>query len=126
MSYDGVRTCDPLAITASAAALWLSDVPLLKPVAASMVGYIDGQFVLNPTLEQMKHTRLNLIIAGTKDAVMMIEGAADFLTEELMIEAVSFGHEAIKVQCEGFGRRKCTIASYPLRKGCMRAQSGPV
>eukprot|EP00571_Detonula_confervacea_P000482 CAMPEP_0172314684 /NCGR_PEP_ID=MMETSP1058-20130122/23127_1 /TAXON_ID=83371 /ORGANISM="Detonula confervacea, Strain CCMP 353" /LENGTH=949 /DNA_ID=CAMNT_0013028615 /DNA_START=29 /DNA_END=2875 /DNA_ORIENTATION=- len=101
LSYDGVRTCDPLAITASAAALWLSDVPLSKPVAASMVGYVDGQLVLNPTVEQMEHSRLTLIVAGTKDAVLMIEGAADFLPEELMIEAVAFGHEAIKVQCAG-------------------------
>ncbi|KAL3801474.1 hypothetical protein HJC23_000912 [Cyclotella cryptica] len=101
LSYDGVRTCDPLAVTASAAALWLSDVPLLKPVAAAMVGYIDGQLVLNPTLEQMKHSRLNLTVAGTKDAVLMIEGAADFLPESLMVEAVTFGHEAIKIQCAG-------------------------
>ena len=99
LSYDGVRTCDPLAITASATALWLSDVPLLKPVAAAMVGFIEGQFVLNPTQEQMKHSRLNLMIAGTKDAVMMIEGAADFLSEQEMMEAVTFGHEAIKIQC---------------------------
>jgi ribonuclease PH len=101
LSYDGVRTCDPLAVTASAAALWLSDVPLIKPVAAAMVGYIDSQFVLNPTQEQMKHSRLNLTVAGTKDAVLMIEGAADFLPEDLMIEAVTFGHEAIKIQCAG-------------------------
>lgn len=101
LSYDGVRTCDPLAITASAAALWLSDVPLLKPVAAAMVGYIDGQLVLNPTVEQMKHSRLNLTVAGTKEAVLMIEGAADFLPEDLMVEAVTFGHEAIKIQCAG-------------------------
>ncbi|KAL3782948.1 hypothetical protein ACHAW5_002729 [Stephanodiscus triporus] len=101
LSYDGVRTCDPLAVTASAAALWLSDVPLSKPVAAAMVGYVDGRFVLNPTLEQMKHSRLNLTVAGTKDAVLMIEGAADFLPEELMVEAVSFGHDAIRIQCQG-------------------------
>ncbi len=101
LSYDGVRTCDPLAVTASAAALWLSDVPLSKPVAAAMVGYIDEQLVLNPTTEQMKHSRLNLTVAGTKDAVLMIEGAADFLPEKLMVEAVKFGHEAIKIQCAG-------------------------
>jgi polyribonucleotide nucleotidyltransferase len=89
-----------LAITASATALWLSDVPLLKPVAAAMVGFIEGTLVLNPTVEQMKYSRLNLMIAGTKYAVMMIEGAADFLSEEEMMEAVSFGHEAIKIQCE--------------------------
>ena len=100
MSYDGKRSCDPLAITASAAALWISDIPLSKPVAASMVGYIDGQYVLNPTNEQMKESKLNLIIAGTKDAVLMIEGAADFLSEEVMLDAVSFGHSAIKTICE--------------------------
>mmetsp|Transcript_23736 Transcript_23736/g.27451 ORF Transcript_23736/g.27451 Transcript_23736/m.27451 type:complete len:896 (+) Transcript_23736:199-2886(+) len=106
LSYDGLRSCDPLAITASATALWLSDVPLPKPVAAAMVGYINGQFVLNPTNEQMEKSKLNLTVAGTKDAVLMIEGAADFLTEEVMIEAVSFGHEAIKTICvalEEFG-----------------------
>jgi len=101
LSYDGRRSCDVLAVTASAAALWLSDVPLRKPVAAAMVGYVDGTLVLNPTLEQMKHSRLDLTVAGTKDAVLMIEGAADFLPESLMVEAVAFGHEAVKVQCEG-------------------------
>lgn len=99
LSYDGLRSCDPLAITASAAALWISDIPLSKPVAAAQVGYIDGQYVLNPTLEQMDRSRLNLIVAGTKDGVLMIEGAADFLPEDIMVEAVSFGHEAIKVLC---------------------------
>lgn len=106
LSYDGERSCDPLAITASAAALWISDVPLSKPVAAAMVGYIDGQFVFNPTNEQMEKSKLNLTVAGTKDAVLMIEGAADFLSEETMVEAVAFGHEAIKTICvalEEFG-----------------------
>jgi polyribonucleotide nucleotidyltransferase len=106
MSYDGLRSCDPLAITASSTALWISDVPLPKPVAAAMVGFIDGQFVLNPTNKQMEKSKLNLQVAGTKDAVLMIEGAADFLSEEQMIEAVAFGHEAIKTICvalEEFG-----------------------
>ncbi len=100
LSYDGERNCDPLAITASSAALWISDVPLSKPVAAAMVGYIDGQFVLNPTNRQMEKSKLHLTVAGTKDAVLMIEGAADFLSEEQMIEAVTFGHKAIKTICE--------------------------
>ena len=106
LSYDGERSCDPLAITASATALWISDVPLSKPVAAAMVGYIDGQFILNPTNEQMEKSTLHLTIAGTKDAVLMIEGAAEFLPEEIMIAGVSFGHEAIKTICvavEEFG-----------------------
>lgn len=101
LSYDGIRSCDPLAITAAAAALWISDVPLSKPVAAAMVGHVDGQLVLNPTNEQMERSRLHLTVAGTKDAVLMIEGAADFLPEETMVEAVTFGHEAIKVLCAG-------------------------
>jgi polyribonucleotide nucleotidyltransferase len=106
LSYDGERSCDPLAITASAAALYISDVPIEKPVAAANVGYIDGQFVLNPTNEQMEKSSLHLTVAGTKDAVLMIEGAADFLPEDVMIEAVSFGHEAIQTICvalEEFG-----------------------
>jgi polyribonucleotide nucleotidyltransferase len=90
-----------LAIIASAAALYLSDVPLSKPVAAAEVGYIDEQFVLNPTKEDMEKSRLHLTVAGTKDAVLMIEGAADFLPESIMMEAVQFGHEAIKTLCDG-------------------------
>ena len=65
------------------------------------MGYIDGQFVLNPTNDQMELSRLHLTVAGTKDAVLMIEGAADFLPEATMTEAITFGHEAIKVLCEG-------------------------
>ena len=101
MSYDGIRSCDPLAITASATALYLSDVPLTKPVAAVEVGYVDEQFVLNPTKEDMERSRLHLTVAGTKGAVLMIEGAADFLPEALMMEAVQFGHEAIRTLCDG-------------------------
>jgi polyribonucleotide nucleotidyltransferase len=70
-------------------------------VAAANVGYIDGQLVLNPTNEQMEKSRLDLTVAGTKDAVLMIEGAADFLPEEIMMEAVTFGHKAIQVLCNG-------------------------
>ena len=101
ISYDGIRSCDPLAITASATALYLSDIPLDKPVAAAEVGYIDNKFVLNPTKVDMEKSRLHLTVAGTKDAVLMIEGAADFLPESLMMEAVQFGHEAIKTLCDG-------------------------
>lgn len=101
-SYDGMRSCDPLAITASATALYLSDIPLNRPVAAAMVGYDseNDKFLLNPTHMEMKNSTLQLIIAGTKDAVLMIEGAADFLPEATMIRAVNFGHEAIKAICE--------------------------
>lgn len=101
LSYDGLRSCDPLAIIAASAALVVSDIPLVKPVGAVMVGYIHDQLVLNPTNAQMELSKLHLTIAGTKDAVLMIEGAADFLPEQLMIEAVQFGHNAIQVICQG-------------------------
>ncbi len=102
LSYDGIRSCDPLAITASATALYISDVPLNKAVAAAMVGYDaeNDKLLLNPTNEEMKNSTLQLVVAGTKDAVLMIEGAADFLPEATMVRAVNFGHEAIKVLCE--------------------------
>lgn len=102
LSYDGERSCDSLAILASATALYLSDVPLSKPVAAVQVGMLDdGTFVVNPTNSQMETSRLNLIVAGTADAVLMIEGAADFLPEATFIDAVKIGHHAIQVFCAG-------------------------
>lgn len=102
LSYDGLRSCDPLAIIASATALFLSDIPLYKPVAAAMVGYDteNDKFLLYPTHAEMKNSTLQLIVAGTKDAVLMIEGAANFLPESTMVRAVTFGHEAIKAICE--------------------------
>ena len=66
-----------------------------------MTGYVDRRLVPNPTMEQMKHSRLNLTVADTKDTVLMIEGAAEFLTWLLMVEAVAFAHGAIKTQCAG-------------------------
>lgn len=102
LSYDGVRSCDPLAILASATALYLSDVPLEKAVAAVQVGMDkEGNLIMHPTIEQMEVSPLNLIVAGTEDAVLMIEGAADFLPEDKMIQAVQFGHDAIQTLCQG-------------------------
>lgn len=102
LSYDGERSCDPLAILASATALYLSDIPLTKPVAAVQVGMdAEGNFILNPKIKEMEESRLHLTVAGTADAVLMIEGAADFLPESTFLKAVKFGHEAIQVFCEG-------------------------
>jgi len=102
LSYNGERSCDSLAITANAAAVWLSDIPLTKPVAGVEVGQCPEtkKLLLNPTNEQMEASPIKLVVAGTKDAVLMIEGAADFVTEKEMMEAVTFGHEAIKTICE--------------------------
>ncbi|KAG7352990.1 polyribonucleotide nucleotidyltransferase [Nitzschia inconspicua] len=102
LSYDGSRSCDPLAIIASSTALYLSDIPLTKAVAAAMVGYDseNDQLILNPTHKEMETSDLQLIVAGTKDAVLMIEGAANFLPEKTMTRAVKFGHDAIRAICE--------------------------
>jgi len=101
LSYDGLRSCDPLAIVASSAALYLSDIPLAKAVAGVMVGYDaeTDKLLLNPTHAEMSNSTLQLIVAGTKDAVLMIEGAAEFLPESTMVRAVKFGHDAIKAIC---------------------------
>lgn len=99
-SYDGINTPEPLAICGCSAALVISDIPLIKPIAAVRVGLINGQYVINPTVEEQKLSKLDLMLAGTDDAVLMIEGYADFLTEDQVMEAISAGHHWIKVICE--------------------------
>lgn len=98
-SYDGLHQPDVLAICASSAALVISDIPLVKPVGAVRMGLIDGHFVVNPNFEEMKESKLDLVLAGTEDAVLMIEGFCDFLTEEQVIEAIEKGQKAIREFC---------------------------
>lgn len=98
-SFDGVNSPEPLAICAASAALAISDIPLIKPIAAVRVGMIDGKLVLNPTIEHQKQSKLDLLIAGTEDAILMIEGYCDFLTEDQVIAAIDAGHEGIKKIC---------------------------
>lgn len=98
-SYDGINLTEPLAICGAAAALVISDIPLIKPIAGVRVGLVNGKFVINPTQEQMSISKLDLMLAGTEDAVLMIEGNCDFLTEEQVVEAIEFGHSGIKTIC---------------------------
>lgn len=98
-SYDGLHQPDVLAICASSAALVISDIPLVKPIGAVRMGFIDGHFVVNPTTEEMKASKLDLVLAGTEDAILMIEGFCDFLTEEQVIEAIERGQKAIHDFC---------------------------
>ena len=100
-SYDGVHLPDPLAICGVSAALAISDIPLIKPIAGVRVGLVDGQFIINPTYEEQKKSRLDLILAGTVDAILMIEGYCDFLTEEQLLEAIAEGHKSIAIICQG-------------------------
>lgn len=100
-SYDGVNSPDPLAICAASAALAISDIPLIKPIGGVRVGLIGETFVINPTFDEMKNSRLDLMLAGTEDAILMIEGYCNFLTEEQVIEAIEIGHRAIRTICIG-------------------------
>ncbi|HEX9881468.1 MAG TPA: polyribonucleotide nucleotidyltransferase [Hyphomicrobium sp.] len=92
LSHDLENDPDILALVASSAALTLSGVPFLGPIAAARVGLIGGELVLNPMLDEMPESSLDLVIAGTQDAVMMVESEAKELDEKQMLEAVMFGH----------------------------------
>lgn len=83
---------DIIALIGASAALTISGIPFMGPIGAARVGYTDGEYVLNPTTEQMENTDLDLIIAGTSEAVLMIESEAQELSEEVMLGAVMFGH----------------------------------
>ena len=87
---------DIAAMIGASAALAVSGLPFNGPVGAARVGYIDGQYVLNPTTTQLKHTQLDLVVAGTESAVLMVESEAKQLSEEIMLGAVVFGHEQMK------------------------------
>ena len=93
LSYEKDNDPEILALIAASAALAISGIPFMGPVAASKVGYINNNFVLNPTKEQLKDSQLELVVAGTKDAVLMVESEASGLTEKIMLDAVKFGHE---------------------------------
>jgi polyribonucleotide nucleotidyltransferase len=96
LSSDSVHYLDIMSVNAASAALTISDVPWNGPVGAVRVGYIDGEFVINPTTDEMGESTLDLRIAGTRDAIIMVEAAADEVPEEMMVEALAFGHEAIQ------------------------------
>ncbi len=98
-SYDLKNQPDVLAICAASAALAISDIPLLKPIGAVRVGRINEQFVINPNVDEMKNSTLDLVLAGTEDAILMIEGFCDFLTEEQVIDAIETGQKAIQGIC---------------------------
>lgn len=122
LSYDGVHMPDPLAICAISAALVISDIPLIKPVAGVQVGLIGERFVINPTLQEMEKSRLDLMLAGTEDAILMIEGFADFLTEEQVLEAVEEGHKAIREICRALSEWR-NLVGKPKRMDTLRLPS---
>ena len=93
LSHDQNTDSDIPALIAASAALAISGIPFMGPIAAAKIGYKDGAYILNPTLEQMKDTALELVVAGTKEGVLMVESEAQELSEETMLGAVMFGFE---------------------------------
>ena len=99
-SIDMVNDPAPLAIIGASAALAISDIPFLGPVGAVQVGYIDGKLQINPEMPDMPNSDLDLVVAGTKDAVLMVEAGAKELPEDLMLEAIIQGHQVCKQICD--------------------------
>ena len=96
MSVDLDCETDIMAMVGASVAIATSDIPWEGPIAAVRVGRVDGRFIINPTLEQREQSDINLTVAGTKDAIMMVEAGADEVPEEVMLDAIFFGHEEIK------------------------------
>ncbi|WP_137042557.1 polyribonucleotide nucleotidyltransferase [Pseudolabrys sp. FHR47] len=92
LSHDLENDPDILAMVASSAALTLSGAPFMGPIGAARVGFIEGEYVLNPQIDEMAESKLDLVVAGTNDAVLMVESEAKELSEEIMLGAVMFGH----------------------------------
>jgi len=96
LSHDMENDPDIVAMVASSAALTLSGIPFMGPIGAARVGYIDGEYVLNTLIDDMEKSELELVVAGTSDAVLMVESEAKELTEEVMLGAVMFGHREMQ------------------------------
>ena len=96
MSVDQDNSPDVAAMVGASAALHISEIPFLGPIGAVAVGYVDGEFIINPTIAQNEKSSLYLVVAGTKEAVMMVEAGANEVPEETCLEAIMIGHEKIK------------------------------
>lgn len=115
LSADQGNITDVLAIIAASAALTLSDIPLKDPIAAVRIGRIEGRFVINPSFSEIEASDLNLVVAGTTEAVMMVEGGANELSEQTMIDAISLAHSEIRKIIEIILKLKA-LAGKPKRE----------
>ncbi len=99
LSADASNDPDVLGINGASAALTLSDIPFLGPIGAVRVGQLNGQFVINPTYDEMRESTLNIMVVGTADGIVMIESGAKEVNEEVVVDAIEFGHTEIKKIC---------------------------
>jgi polyribonucleotide nucleotidyltransferase len=123
LSADSENDSDVLAITGASAALALSGIPFTRSIAGVRMGLVDAEFVVNPTFEQRKRSRLDLIVAGTKDGIVMVEAGAKEVTEEEMVQALERAHAAIKEIVTGIdalaqqaGKQKTTVTRKEIGK----------
>jgi len=101
LSYDQKNLPDILAIIGASSALWLSDIPFQGPVGAVRIGILDNEFIVNPTSLELENSKSDLIVAGTKDSIIMIEGEAKEVPEEIILKAINIAQESIKIIVEG-------------------------
>ena len=104
LSHDLENDPDVVAMVAASAALTLSGLPFMGPIAAARVGYINGEYVLNPSIDTYPESKLELVVAGTSDAVMMVESEAQELSEDVMLGAVMFGHKQMQTAIDAIIR----------------------
>ena len=113
IAHDKKTDSDILAMVAASAALAVSGIPFLGPIGAAKVGYINGEYVLNPTIEEIKNSDLELTVAGTSEGVLMVESEANELSEETMLNAVMFGFDNFQKVIELINELKKEAWSFP-------------
>src|SRR5262249_49307141 len=115
LSADTENDPDVVAINAASCALTISDIPFLGPIGAVRVGLLNGQFVANPTYNEMRESLLNIMVVGTAEAIVMIESGAKEVKEETVVDAIEFGHTEIKKICVAINELR-EKAGKPKRK----------
>ena len=127
LSADASNDPDVLGINGASAALTLSDIPFLGPIGAVRVGQLNGQFVINPTYDEMRESPLNIMVVGTADGIVMIESGAKEVSEEIVVDAIEFGHTEIKKICAAIndlrnraGKKKREVDAAGIRSGLLR------
>ncbi len=113
LSHDLKNDPDVVAMIGASAALTISGIPFLGPIAAARVGYVDGQYVLNPRMDEMDKSSLDLVLAGTREGVLMVESEAKELSEDIMLGAVTFGHDQMMPVIQAIIQMAQTCAKDP-------------
>jgi len=117
-SFDGVNNPDVLGAIGASAALTISSIPLLEPVAQVRVGRIDGEYIINPSMEQTEASDIELVVSGTKDSIMMVEGESKEVTEDDLLYAIKSAHDSIKqlIQVQNELRTECGVEKMVIAK----------